>query len=150
MSTLIEITYIDHCDEGCGLGIAEWTCPSCNKLNEDYDDLWFDYENGSSNASELCCEHCEKSTPVQKVSDGMYLNLDEYKKQQEVADAFKKEYRDNHALCPECGHDQHSTTLAGYILNMEDKESYVDKNMTVCTKCDYKCIAHDRVPKKQI
>ncbi len=60
-------------------------------------------------------------------------------------DIFYKEYNENHKYCPKCGHTGHSTTLAGYILNLEDTESYKDLNDCVCSKCRDKHTVHERV-----
>ena len=43
-----KIEFINHCeDEMCDLGYAEFICPNCNILNNNYDNLWwerFNYE----------------------------------------------------------------------------------------------------------
>ena len=61
------------------------------------------------------------------------------------ADNFRKEYHDNHKRCPICGSEHHSTTLVGYILNMNDKESYKDRNSIECIACGFKGITHDLI-----
>jgi hypothetical protein len=58
---------------------------------------------------------------------------------------FMKEYRKTHKYCPKCGSIEHSTTLMGYILNMNRKEEYKDLNSCMCTECGDKHAAHDRV-----
>lgn len=37
-----QIYFCTHCEEdGCDLGHAEYSCPRCNSLNEDFGDLWW-------------------------------------------------------------------------------------------------------------
>lgn len=39
------IYFYIHCDdEFCNMGHAEYRCPKCGTMNENYDDLWFDRE----------------------------------------------------------------------------------------------------------
>lgn len=64
-------------------------------------------------------------------------------------DKFKKEYHEKHKLCPKCGALQHSTTLAGYILNPNKKEEYKDLNDCVCSKCGNRHTEHDRISVEQ-
>lgn len=61
------------------------------------------------------------------------------------SDNFKKEYYLNHKFCPKCGNEGHSTTLVGYILDMDKKEEYKDLNNCVCSKCGDIHTAHERV-----
>lgn len=61
---------------------------------------------------------------------------------------FRKEYKRMHSLCPECGNRGHSTTLVGYVLNMDDKESYKDKNRCTCTSCGNSHSMHERTEDK--
>ena len=62
----------------------------------------------------------------------------EYKK-------FLKEYNLNHAKCPKCGAESHSTTYVGYILHMDKKDEYKDLNKCVCSECGNVHTTHDRV-----
>ena len=59
---------------------------------------------------------------------------------------FMREYHKQHECCPKCGSKNHSTTLAGYVLNWDKKEDYKDKNSCRCTKCGDVHSAHDRIP----
>lgn len=61
-------------------------------------------------------------------------------------DVFMKKYRKEHGACPKCGATSHSTTLAGYILDMSNKEAYKDLNACECYECGDRHTAHDRVP----
>ena len=61
------------------------------------------------------------------------------------ANTFRERYRKDHMLCPVCGAKEHSSTLAGYPLNVNDMESYKDLNKCVCSKCGNKHLVHDRV-----
>lgn len=47
--------------------------------------------------------------------------------------------------CPKCGSESYSTTLVGYILNMDKKEDYKDKNRCVCQECGDVHTTHDRL-----
>lgn len=62
----------------------------------------------------------------------------EYKK-------FLKEYHSNHAKCPKCGTEPHSTTYVGYIVDMDRKDEYKDLNRCVCSNCGDVHTTHDRV-----
>lgn len=61
-------------------------------------------------------------------------------------DRFMEEYHKKHERCPKCGGKGHSVTLMGYILNMDDKESYKDNNRCTCSHCGNIHKTHDRVP----
>jgi transcription elongation factor Elf1 len=61
-------------------------------------------------------------------------------------DEFIKNYKFQHAACLKCGHTGCSTTLVGYILNMNKKEEYKNLNWCTCTNCGDKHRVHDRVP----
>jgi len=60
-------------------------------------------------------------------------------------DEFMCEYEDKHRYCPKCGHDDHTSTLVGYILDWGKKDEYKDMNRCVCIKCGDKHSKHDRV-----
>ena len=52
----------------------------------------------------------------------------------------------DHECCPKCGETSHMSTLAGFIFNHDQPESY--KNLNDCTcRCGDKHTAHERVPK---
>ena len=60
-------------------------------------------------------------------------------------DNFMKEYDNKHKLCPNCKSENYTTTLVGYILNMDKKEDYKDLNTCVCVDCKNVHSAHDRI-----
>ena len=64
------------------------------------------------------------------------------------AKKFRDEYRKNHALCPNCGHDQFMTTLMGFPMHMDHPEDYKDLNNCTCSKCKNQHVTHDRTPKQ--
>lgn len=61
-------------------------------------------------------------------------------------DRFMEEYDRNHACCPKCGSIEYMTTLVGYVLNLDKKDEYKDKNRCRCGDCGDTHITHDRVP----
>jgi len=64
-------------------------------------------------------------------------------------DEFMAEYNRLHEVCPVCGSNSYSCTLAGYIVNMDHPETYKDSNNIECMGCGFKGIVHDLVPKKE-
>lgn len=68
---------------------------------------------------------------------------DEYEK-------FMSEYESKHEACPKCGSLAYSTTLMGFVVNMDNKESYKDRNTCTCMDCGDRHIMHDRVNKSII
>ena len=62
-------------------------------------------------------------------------------------DKFMYEYDNLHKCCPKCGDEQHSSTLMGYILNMDKPEEYKDLNCCTCMKCGDIHTTHQRVSK---
>lgn len=62
---------------------------------------------------------------------------------------IKKEYRDNHAVCPKCGFDGHSSTLSAFIFDINHPEEYKDLNNCVCSNCGDKHTCHERIPKQK-
>jgi len=71
-----------------------------------------------------------------------YMN----KKREEEIEKFREEYKKDHKCCPKCGALSHSSTLAGYVFNIDKKEEYKDKNRCKCSECGDVHITHDRVP----
>lgn len=65
------------------------------------------------------------------------------------ADEFREQYKKDHEACPKCGHTGHSSTLVGYVLDLNNKESYKDGNQCVCSNCGDKHIYHDRISKEK-
>lgn len=63
---------------------------------------------------------------------------------------FMDDYNEKHKFCPKCFSTEHTSTLVGYILNMDKKEDYKDKNKCVCRKCGDKHIFHDRLSSNEI
>jgi hypothetical protein len=63
-------------------------------------------------------------------------------------DIFMKEYYEKHACCPKCGSKEYSTTLIGYVLDMDKKEDYKDLNVCYCNNCKDKHTMHDRIPRE--
>lgn len=61
-------------------------------------------------------------------------------------DEFFKEYKKEHAACPTCGGTSGAITLAGYILNLDEKENYKDLNNFTCSSCGDTCSIHQKVP----
>lgn len=59
---------------------------------------------------------------------------------------FMKKYNDLHKCCLKCGALQNITTLVGYALDMNNKESYKDLN--TCLTCGDKHSRDKRVPEK--
>lgn len=59
---------------------------------------------------------------------------------------FMDDYLKKHAVCPECGSRNFSTTLVGFIVNLEHPEEYQDKNSVHCHSCGWKGIRHELVP----
>jgi O-acetyl-ADP-ribose deacetylase (regulator of RNase III) len=63
-------------------------------------------------------------------------------------DLYKAIYRKAHECCPKCGETSHWSTLAGYIMDSDNKEAYKDLNNCECSKCGDNHTCHERVPKK--
>ena len=63
-------------------------------------------------------------------------------------DIFMGKYEEDHQCCPQCGSELYRTTLAGYPLDMNNKESYKDENICTCCDCGDVHIRHDRKPKE--
>lgn len=51
----LEIEYVNHCEE-CDLGHAIYSCPKCNKVNIDYDDLWWNRDDNINVKCEICAQ----------------------------------------------------------------------------------------------
>lgn len=76
-----------------------------------------------------------------------YQTLNTFPKVVINADEFRKNYANEHALCPVCLSDDHTSTLAAYILDCSNPHSYKDLNDCVCQVCGDKHVTHDRLPK---
>lgn len=57
---------------------------------------------------------------------------------------FMRQYNEDRKFCPNCGSTKYTITLAGFILDMENKEKYKNKNTCVCENCSDVHIFHDR------
>ena len=64
-------------------------------------------------------------------------------------DIFMGKYEEDHQYCPKCGSELYSTTLTGYVLDMNNKESYKDENECTCDECGDVHITHERKPKQR-
>jgi len=64
-------------------------------------------------------------------------------------DKFMDAYYKKHDVCPKCGNDSCMTSLFGYVLNMDKKEEYKDRNSCICSKCYDRHIQHDRISKEE-
>ena len=60
-------------------------------------------------------------------------------------DDFIQRYNNDHEYCPKCGSNKYSITYVGYILNLDDKESYKDLNRCICSDCGDRHTKHDRL-----
>ncbi len=65
-------------------------------------------------------------------------------------DKFIREYNSQHTSCPKCGSVEHSTTLMGYIPDLNNLKDFKDRNLCTCIKCGDKHYTHDRVSKADI
>lgn len=61
---------------------------------------------------------------------------------------FMKEYDNKHSTCPKCGSPRHSSTLCGYIVDMNNLDEYQDLNIHKCSDCGFKCTCHERISKE--
>jgi len=71
--------------------------------------------------------------------------LDSLKKGSERRDAFFKEYHRKHKLCPKCGSDSCTSTLAGYTYVAGEEDKYMDLNDCTCSNCGDHHTTHERV-----
>ena len=62
---------------------------------------------------------------------------------------FMDKYEEEHQCCPKCGSESYATTYMGYILDMNNKESYKDENRCTCSDCGNVHITHNRKPKQR-
>lgn len=95
----------------------------------------------------ICSKEATEFTPryVERVCmecDAMFVEHDR------KAEIQRKEYDKNHALCPNCGYDHYTTTLAGFTRDVDHPELYKDLNDCVCGRCGDKHVRHDRTPKQ--
>ena len=58
---------------------------------------------------------------------------------------FMQSYYFNHKFCPKCKSINHTSTLVGYILDLNNKKEYKDLNICKCAVCGDTHTAHDRI-----
>lgn len=57
--------FINHCEDECGLGLFEYTCPKCDKTIENYD-IWFEQDTIQECIDhEFECENCNQSLVIE-------------------------------------------------------------------------------------
>lgn len=87
-----------------------------------------------------------------QVPDQGYVWIPDFTKDlvtgQEYTD-FMDNYNKQHRCCPNCGNEQHSTTLVGYFLYKDKKNDYKDENGCVCTSCGNQHTKHQRISRSQ-
>lgn len=66
----IELTFISHCDDNCGLGSVQFTCPTCELTSTDYDELWWNFMEGKVEAK-TTCEHCHTTMTIIEERKGL-------------------------------------------------------------------------------
>lgn len=63
-----------------------------------------------------------------------------------AADAARHAYYHvHHAVCPKCGATGHSSTYAGFIMDVSNPGAYKDMNDTRCSGCGHRCTMHERI-----
>ena len=61
-----EGNFIPHCDyNDCDLGTFQYTCPNCNKENNDYDVWWKQDDILTKIVDDFNCEKCNVSLSVE-------------------------------------------------------------------------------------
>lgn len=71
----IELFFVPHCyQDGCDLGYVEFKCPYCEELCEDYEELWWHFNQGNEKEAKCTCENCKKEMIIEKLpdEDGVY------------------------------------------------------------------------------
>lgn len=66
------------------------------------------------------------------------------------AKKFYEEYKLKHKFCPKCGCEKYSTTLVGYVLNIDKVDEYKDLNVCKCLNCGNTHVMHDRIENNNI
>ncbi len=95
----------------------------------------------------ICKKEITESSP--KYSDKVCLECAErFMESDNKVEAFRKQYKIDHAVCPKCNGDSHISTLAGFIINSSNLEAYMDLNKCTCMHCGDKHTTHERVAKK--
>jgi hypothetical protein len=87
-------------------------------------------EFGTMYAEKVCIECTDKHLEAQKLRED-----------------FMKQYKIEHAACPNCGDLRHTTTLVSYIYHSNRPDEYKNLNNCVCSHCGNKHTTHDRIKK---
>ena len=59
-----EAYFIPHCDDYCGMGRFNYTCPYCNKNVDDYD-IWYEQDNiNETSGHQILCESCKHNLKI--------------------------------------------------------------------------------------
>lgn len=72
MGKEIEIFFIPHCDDYCGLGVAVFDCPFCEKMTQDYGEVWYNFSECTSREAECQCDNCGEKFTIIKGEDFEY------------------------------------------------------------------------------
>jgi len=70
-----------------------------------------------------------------------------HRETEKKVEEFRKKYKKDHAYCPNpnCKGETYITTLAGYIIDVNNLDDYKDLNECKCTSCGDKHTYHERV-----
>lgn len=66
----IEIEFVPHCDDNCGMGYAIFECPFCKKNIIDYGEVWYTftgYGRLEQNYADVECDSCKKNMRIKKL-----------------------------------------------------------------------------------
>ncbi len=97
------------------------------------------------------CIRCKEETDIvsDKYVEPICIDCDTILSESgDKCEKFRKQYNIDHALCPKCGGESHTSTLAGYIMHSDKLEEYKNLNDCRCSQCGDKHTTHDRVPEK--
>ena len=97
------------------------------------------------------CYICKKETTEKSTRyvECVCMECDEkFEENRKKREAFREQYRIDHAACPKCGETSHMSTLVAYAMDTDRLEDYKDLNTCTCTRCRDKHTAHERVPVK--
>jgi hypothetical protein len=95
------------------------------------------------------CYICKKETTEKSTRyvEPVCLECDEkFLESENKIEAFRKQYRIDHAACPKCGSTSHYSTLAGFVMYADRLDDYKDLNDCTCSSCGDEHTAHERVP----
>jgi DNA-directed RNA polymerase subunit RPC12/RpoP len=97
------------------------------------------------------CLMCKKETDIfsKDYLESICLECDaEFAEQRKKILEFRKIYKEQHAVCPKCGSEDCTTTMAAYVLDVNNLDSYQNKNRCVCEDCKFIHTVHDRKSKE--